>query len=137
MGLLDSVLGAATQALGNQAADEAGGADWVGLVSGLLQGGEHGGLAGIVRQLQAGGLGEQLQSWISTGANQAVTGGQISSALGGDLIGKLAAAAGVSHEEASAQLSQLLPQLVDHLSPDGQLPEAGGLGQLLGQLLQR
>lgn len=142
MGLLDNMLGAATQALGQQ---QGGGQNWVGLISGLLANGTaHGGLAGLLQQLQAGGLGEQVQSWISTGANLPVSGDQIGSALGGagGLLAQLAQQAGVSHAEAGQQLSQLLPQIVDHLTPAGQLPAAGagGLGELtslLGGLFSR
>lgn len=142
MGLLDSLLGAAQQATGAQAQQGQGaGVDWVALITGLLANGSvQGGLSGMLAQLQAGGLGEQLQSWISTGANLPVSGEQLSSALGGDVLAQLAGQAGVSATEAGAQLSQWLPQIVDHLSPNGQLPQlgdAGGLVGMLGQLLQR
>ena len=136
MGLLDNVLGAATQALGQQ---QGGGHDWVVLISGLLANGTaHGGLSGLLQQLQAGGLGEQVQSWISTGGNLPVSGDQLSSILGGagGLLGQLAQQAGVSHAEAGHQLSQLLPQIVDRLTPQGQLPAggAGGIGDIAGML---
>jgi uncharacterized protein YidB (DUF937 family) len=78
-----------------------------------------------------------VQSWISTGANQPVSGDQLSAALGSDVVGQLAGQAGVSQQEAGDQLSQLLPQIVDQLSPNGQLPDAGSLGGMLGQLLGR
>ena len=138
MGLLDNVLGAATQALNGQG-QSGGGPDWVVLISGVLANGSaHGGLAGLLQQLQASGLGDQVQSWISTGANQPVSGDQLSSALGGagGLLGQLAQQAGVSHAEAGDQLSQLLPQIVDRLTPHGQLPAggAGGMGDLAGML---
>lgn len=137
MGLLDNMLGAATQALGQS--QQGGGPDWVGLISGLLANGTaHGGLAGLLQQLQAGGLGDQVQSWISTGANLPVSGSQIGGALGGagGLLAQLAQQAGVSHAEAGDQLSQLLPQIVDRLTPNGQLPQggAGGLGDIAGML---
>lgn len=143
MGLLDQVLGAATQALGGQ--DQSAGPNWPALVAGLLANGSaQGGLAGLLQQLQAGGLGEQVQSWISTGANLPVSGSQLGGALGGagGLLGQLAQQAGVSHAEAGEQLSQLLPQIIDRLTPQGQLPQggAGGLGDiagLLGGLLNR
>ena len=82
-----------------------------------------------------------MQSWISTGANQPVSGEQLGGILGsaGGLLGQLAQQAGVSPAEAGDQLSQWLPQIVDQLTPDGQLP-AGGLGDigsLLGGLLNR
>jgi len=78
-----------------------------------------------------------VQSWVSTGANQAVSPEQLSAALGTDVMGQFASQAGVSHEEAGAQLSQMLPQIIDRLTPNGQVPEAGNLGDLLGQLLGR
>lgn len=136
MGLLDNVLGAATQALGQQ---QGSGQDWVGLISGLLANGTaHGGLAGLLQQLQAGGLAEHVQSWISTGGNLPVSGDQLGAALGGagGLLGQLAQQAGVSHAEAGEQLSQLLPQIIDRLTPNGQLPSqgAGGLGDIAGML---
>ena len=138
MGLLDDMLGAATQSLGQQPAR--GGQDWVVLISGLLANGSlQGGLSRLLQQLQASGLGDQVQSWISTGANQPVSSEQLSSALGGagGLLGQLAQQAGVSHAEAGDQLSQLLPQIVDRLTPNGQLPAnlgAGGLGDIAGML---
>ncbi|MDN3919941.1 YidB family protein [Roseateles violae] len=169
MGLLDSLLGAAQQAMGGQTAQQGmpqgqgGGVDWAGLImtllvnsrggaaSGFGQGGLGslgaqgglgaaaglGGLGGLLQQLQAGGLGEQVQSWVSTGANQPVSGDQLSAALGMDVIGDLAQQAGVSQAEASHQLSRLLPEVVDRLSPQGQLPHEDDLGGLLGQLLGR
>ena len=138
MGLLDNMLGAAAQGLGRQTAE--GGPDWMALISGLLANGSlQGGLPGLLQQLQAGGLGEQVQSWISTGANQPVSGEQLGGALGGagGLLGQLAQQAGVSPAEAGSQLSQLLPLIVDRLTPNGQLPAnlgAGGLGDLAGLL---
>ncbi|MBW8848631.1 MAG: DUF937 domain-containing protein [Burkholderiales bacterium] len=139
MGLLDQVLGAASQAMGNQG-QQGGQADWPTLVAGLLiNGSAHGGLAGLLQQLRAGGLGDQVQSWISTGTNLPVSGDQITSALGGagGLLAQLAQQAGVSHAEAGDQLSQLLPLVVDKLTPHGQLPDAsshGNLGDLAGML---
>jgi uncharacterized protein YidB (DUF937 family) len=137
VGLLDQVLGAAAQAMGNQGnpGQVAGQPDWTALISGLLA---NGGLAGLLQQLQAGGLGEQVRSWISTGANLPVSGSELGSALGGagGLLGQLAQQAGVSSTEAGEQLSQFLPQLIDRLTPQGEVPEggAGGLGDLAGML---
>lgn len=142
MGLLDSMLGAAQQALSGQAG--AAGADWVGLVAGLLSsqgqgGGVAGGLGALLQQLESAGLGEQVRSWVSTGANLPVSADQLGAALGGHggLLGQLAQQAGVSPGEASTQLSQWLPQIVDQLTPQGQLPHGDpDLDGLLGQLSQ-
>lgn len=139
MGLMDSLIGAATQALAGQGQAGAGGSgpDWVGIVSGLLANGSaQGGLGGLLQQLQGAGLGEQVQSWVSKGANMPVSGDQLSSALGGDLLSQLAGQAGVSNAEAGSQLSQMLPQIIDMLTPHGEVPAAGagGLGDLAGML---
>lgn len=139
MGLMDSLIGAATQALSGQgqAGAGGGGADWVGIVTGLLANGSaQGGLGGLLQQLQQAGLGEQVQSWVSSGANQPVSGDQLSAALGCDLMAQLAGQAGVSPAEAGSQLSQMLPQIIDMLTPNGQMPAAGagGIGDLAGML---
>ncbi|MDC8783751.1 YidB family protein [Roseateles koreensis] len=138
MGLLDSLVGAAEQALAGQGAQasgvQGGGSDLMSVAMGLIN--QHGGLAGLVQQLQSSGLADQVQSWVSNGANLPVSADQVSGALGGDVMGKLAAQAGLSHGELGAQLAQWLPQIVNHLTPGGQVPAtgAGGLGDLAGML---
>ncbi len=102
----------------------------------LSNDGQQGGLAGLMAKFQQAGLGDALQSWIGSGANQAVSGDQISAALGSDFISQLAQKAGVGNSEAAGGLAQMLPQLINHLTPNGQAP-AGGLGnadELMGQL---
>lgn len=89
-----------------------------------------GGLAGLVQTFQKNGLGEIVNSWVSTGKNLPVTPQQIQQGLGGDLLKQLATAAGISTDAAGAQLAGLLPDLVDKLTPTGKI-EAGGLDQLL------
>ena len=82
------------------------------------------------------GLGDAIDSWVGSGANQAVSGDQISAALGADFISQLAQKAGVADSEAAGSLAQLLPQLINYLTPNGQAP-AAGLGntdELMGQL---
>lgn len=141
MGLMDSLIGAATQALAGQGQGQGGaggsGPDWVGIVSGLLANGSaQGGLGGLLKQLEGAGLGEQVQSWVGHGANQPVSGDQLSAALGGDLLSQLAGQAGVSHADAGLQLSQMLPEIINMLTPHGEVPAAGagGLGDLAGML---
>lgn len=129
MGLLDQVIGGlATNALGgkgNGLADMA-----MQLVNQY-----PGGLGGLVQAFQQGGLGEIVNSWVSTGKNLPVSGDQLSSVLGSDFIGKLAGQAGVAPQEVSNGLADLLPGLVDQLTPGGKLPEGGDLlAQGLGML---
>ena len=148
MGLLDSVLGSAMGAL--QGGGQGGGnAMLMQVIGALLQGqgggaaggagamGGLGGLGGLLQQLQQGGLGEAAQSWVSTGQNLPVSADQLQSALGADRIDALAQQVGMPAGDLSSQLAQFLPQVVDQLTPDGQLPTGGGadLGGLLGNVL--
>jgi uncharacterized protein YidB (DUF937 family) len=97
--------------------------------------GSGGGLGDIVGALQSGGLGDAVSSWLGSGDNLAVEPGQLQSALGADQISSFAEKAGVSGSEASTLLAGILPQIVDKLSPEGQLPDAGGLDSMLGGLM--
>ena len=90
-----------------------------------------GGLGGLLGKLQQGGLGAQTQSWVSTGENQPVAPDDLEQALGTDTVAKVAAEAGVSHEEAKNGLASMLPGLVDKLTPGGSIPGADQLGGLL------
>lgn len=120
MGLLDSVVG--SLAAGNTQ----GGNGLLDVVMQLIQN-QPGGLAGLVQSLQQGGLAEVVSSWVSTGQNMPVSAQQVASALGGDQLQNIAAQLGVSPEQASGSLADLLPQVVDQLTPNGQLPEGGDL----------
>lgn len=101
-------------------------------LAGMLQGKD--GLAGLVEQFKQSGLGELIQSWISTGNNQPITGEQIRQALGSDKVQSMAAQLGISPDMLSSQLSKTLPQLVDRLTPDGETPAGGLLDQGLSML---
>lgn len=144
MGLLDSVLGSAMGALqgGGQGAGNAMLMQVIGsLLSGQQGGGAGGGLGGLgalLQQLQQAGLGEAAQSWVSTGQNLPVSADQLQAALGGDRIVALAQQVGLDPGDLAGQLAQYLPQVVDRLTPDGQLPAGAGgadLGGLLGSVL--
>ena len=79
------------------------------------------GLKGVVDKLSASGLGEQVKSWVSTGANLPVTPAQIKQALGSDEIERLALKTKLSVEEVTSHLAAALPQIVDKLTPDGKI----------------
>ena len=121
MGLLDQVAGALAggQSGGNGALLET--------VLKLVNDPRHGGLEGLVSAFQQGGLGEIVNSWVSTGQNLPVSPEQVQSALGDSSLQDIAAQLGVSPEQASGSLADLLPQLVDQLTPNGQLPQGGDL----------
>jgi uncharacterized protein YidB (DUF937 family) len=149
MGLLDSIVGAVTggQAaqggLGGLIGTVAGNPQMLQALGGLLgNDGEHGGLGGLVAKFEQAGLGNVIGSWVGNGANQPVSGDQLTQVLGSGAVGQIAAKLGMSPDQAAGQLSSLLPALVNHLTPNGQAP-AGGLGNageltaMLGSLLQK
>ena len=92
-------------------------------------GGLLGGLGGLLNKLQQGGLGDVAKSWVGSGQNQPVAPGQLGSALGPSIIKMLAQKSGLSEEEITQQLSQVLPGIVDKLTPSGKLPTAAELSQ--------
>jgi uncharacterized protein YidB (DUF937 family) len=96
-------------------------------LGGLLAGGAagsvlSGGLNDLVKQLQQHGLGDAANSWVGTGPNKAVTPNDLGRALGADQINALTAQSGLSREELLEGLSRHLPQVVDQLTPEGQVP---------------
>jgi uncharacterized protein YidB (DUF937 family) len=93
-----------------------------------------GGLDKVLGQLQAGGLGDQVQSWIGKGGNLPISAEQLEGVLGSGPLGDLAKKFGIDPAEAATKLSALLPQVVDKMTPDGKTPE-GGLGGGLGGAL--
>ncbi len=137
MGLLDNVIGA----LGAQPPAGGGSGDLVGAIVGML-GQNGGGLAGLVRQFEQAGLGEIARSWVGTGANQPVTPEQLGGVLGPDAIAGIAHKLGLNPQDALGPLAQMLPQVVDKLTPHGSIPQGdlgglGDLGSLLGGLMGR
>ncbi len=90
------------------------------------------GLQGLVQAFQQNGLGHLMESWIGTGQNLPVSSGQIQQALGAK-VQELAQQYGMSPDTVSQALSQFLPSLIDHLTPNGQLPQ-GGVGAGLSAL---
>ncbi|MFI0546547.1 MAG: YidB family protein [Brachymonas sp.] len=143
MGLLDSLVGGALNNLGGN--QEQGGFNLnpamlmaaAPLVLKLLgNDGQQGGLNGLVAKFQEAGLGDAVQSWIGSGTNQAISGEQLSSVLGSDFVSQLAQKTGMANSEAAGGLAQMLPQLINTLTPNGQAP-AAGLGnadEIMGQL---
>ncbi|MDK2743652.1 MAG: YidB family protein [Nitrospira sp. BO4] len=127
MGLMDQLGQAASGMMGGQDGQN----PLLQALTGLLS--QHGGidgLGGLVQAFQKNGLGEIVNSWVSTGHNLPVTPNQVEQGLGSDILKQVAAKAGLSSGAASSQLAGLLPDLVDKLTPNGKI-EAGGLDQLL------
>jgi uncharacterized protein YidB (DUF937 family) len=96
-------------------------------LGGLLAGGAagsvlSGGLGDLLKQFQQGGQGETANSWVGTGPNKPISPGDLASALGADQINALSSQSGLPRDELLNGLSQYLPQVIDHLTPDGRLP---------------
>lgn len=102
-----------------------------------LVGGQQGGLSGLVQQFAAKGLGDVAQSWVSTRKNLPISPDQLQSVLGSDVVKGIASKLGMDSNALTSQLSNILPQAVDKLTPDGKIPEGDILSQgmnLLGGL---
>jgi uncharacterized protein YidB (DUF937 family) len=98
-------------------------------LGGLLAGGAagsilSGGLGDLMKQLQEGGQSDAANSWVGKGQNKPISPGDLASALGADQIDSIASQAGLSRDDLLKGLSQYLPDVIDHLTPDGRLPDA-------------
>ena len=94
----------------------------------LLQGNQTGsGIQSLIQNFNNGGLGDIISSWIGTGSNLPISGSQLQNVLGNDTISRLASQSGLSTDNVRSQLADLLPQVVDKLTPNGQLPAGGDL----------
>ena len=105
MGLLDGLIGGAV------------GAEMISVVNGLIE--KHGGVKGLVAQFQQQGLGPTIQSWVGNGENLPISPEQVHQGLGSDTVQQLAAKLGIPPSELAAKLSQVLPQAVDKMTPNG------------------
>ncbi len=81
-----------------------------------------GGLGDLMKQLQQGGQSEAANSWVGNGANKAISPNDLAGALGADQINSLASQTGMSQDDLLNGLSQYLPKVIDHFTPDGRLP---------------
>lgn len=93
----------------------------LGALSKLLS--SNGGMQGISSKLSQNGQGQQVQSWVGNGQNQPVSGEQVQQALDPQSVQQLAQETGKTPEEASSHVAQILPQMMDQASPDGQMPK--------------
>ena len=149
MGLLDSLLSQMTggqgggqqgSALGSLASLVASNPQILSAAASLLSSkdtsvGGNAGLAGLVQAFQGKGLGDIMSSWVGGGPNQPVSPGQLSEALGPQTLNQFAAKAGIGADQAGSVLAGLLPVLVNHVTPQGQVPESNSLESTLGGLL--
>ncbi|MEI6545527.1 MAG: YidB family protein [Burkholderiales bacterium] len=143
MSLIDSLLGAMSGASGNgqnaapnpllqialsMLANSGAGSAGAGGLGGAQQGG-LGGLGGLINAFQRNGMGDQMQSWIGSGQNMPISPDQLQQVLGQGTLGQIAQQLGLSPQASASGLSELLPQLIDRLTPNGQAPQ-GDLGNI-------
>jgi uncharacterized protein YidB (DUF937 family) len=95
------------------------------LAAGVMQmiNNQPGGLSGLIQQFHDKGMGGLVSSWVGTGQNLPISADQIQHVLGSEQVKELAAKAGISPDVVSSHLSELLPVLVDKLTPNGQVPQ--------------
>ena len=125
MGFLDSIAGAILGKIGGEQADMAQAA--------IEMFNQNGGIDGLLDKFKAGGLAEQVASWVGKGENLPISAEQISSVLGNGAIADLAAKFGISPETLSAQIAQHLPTMIDKLTPNGEVE--GNSSNLLSSVL--
>jgi uncharacterized protein YidB (DUF937 family) len=86
----------------------------------LLQ--QNGGIEGILGKFQQAGYGQQVQSWISTGQNLPIDPNVLAQIFGREQMGQVAQQMGMSNDEASGGVAEMLPQVIDEMTPQGQVP---------------
>ena len=115
MGLFDSLVGSVLSNLGNQTDNP-----MLHSVATMLANHE-GGIDGLIQQFKDKGMGDVIGSWVGTGQNAPISADQLKDVLGEGKIAEIANSLGISHGEAVSQLSAALPQLIDKLTPNGQV----------------
>ena len=131
MSLLDNLVNSALQGGGGNQASATSIDSVLQAAGSLLQ--SQGGIQGLLGKFQQAGLSHIVQSWIGTGQNAAISGSQVAQVLGDGALGQVAKQLGVDHAQAGNLLAQYLPQLVDHLTPGGNIPQGNALhGDMLG-----
>ena len=149
MGLLDGLIGSvidsmlsgsqARNPLGGQQGVQAGGANVL-LQPALSMLQQNGGLEGVLEKFRQGGLAQQADSWVSTGQNMNISAEQLQQVFGSSTISDLASRLGMSGNQAGSAMAQALPEVIDRLTPQGQVPDnsneeiAQGLSTLANSL---
>ena len=130
MGLLDNL---ENQVLGNVLGGSSNP-----LASGLLQmiQDQPGGLQGLVQTFHDKGMGGLVSAWVSTGPNPPMSADQVHQVLGSDQVKALAAKAGINPEAAGTAIAQLLPGLVDQLTPNGSVPDHSNVLEMASSMLK-
>lgn len=128
MTILDTILGVVQSATATNEGSNNNTA--IDAIIGLIGNQQSGGLMGLVEKFSANGLGEQVDSWVSVGQNLPITAEQIQAVLGSSFVQDIAAKMGMNTADAAGSLANLLPQVIDKLTPDGQVSDNNDLLQI-------
>jgi uncharacterized protein YidB (DUF937 family) len=129
MGLLDEVMGmAGMMGAGGQSQQHAGA---MGMLLEYINSPQVGGISGLQQMFEQKGLGGVVSSWIGNGQNLPISPDQLQSVLHSDALQNIAAKTGMDPSQLTSVLSQMLPHVVDKLTPNGQVPESGALGEMM------
>lgn len=137
MGLLDSLL---SMAAGSTKATKSNQNAVSTIMEVLIQNKQSGGLDGLIGTLTKGGLGNEVDSWISTGKNKSVKTSQLNNVLSSDLVSQIASRLGISNTAALGMVAKFLPLIIDKLTPDGKVTaqsSAVNVQDILGKILKR
>lgn len=131
MGIIDEVLAMAGSTGGAQQAQHT---TALGAIMSYINSPQVGGIAGLQRMFQQGGLGNVVNSWIGSGQNLPVSASQLQNVLHGGALQQAAQQSGMDPSQLTGMMATLLPHLVNHLTPNGQVPDASALQKMLGGL---
>ena len=106
-------------------------------IMGFLKSSESGGAEGLLNTFNENGRGDVMSSWIGKGENLPISPEQIQQVLGSDQVQQIAEKLGISTDEASSGLAEMLPKIVDKLTPEGSLPTQDLLHQGLGMIAEK
>ncbi len=134
MGLLDEVLSMAEAAGGTGASQPGQSTSVLGAILSYIDSPQVGGIAGLQNMFQQGGLGNVVSSWIGTGQNLPISADQLQNVLHSGALQQAAQKVGMDPSQLTNMMSSLLPQLVDKLTPNGQVPDSGTLQKMLSGL---
>ena len=130
MGLFDSIAGDLLGSISNLSAEHHAGL--LDAVSGLLNNPQVGGVSGLIEAFEKQGLGGVIASWVGSGQNLQISPEQIQAVLGDEHIQGIAQKLGLSTQDVASHLSQLLPSIIDKMTPNGQVPAQQDVGGLMG-----
>lgn len=123
MSFLDGILGEVLKGALNGNTDQQQQQQMPDIFGQVLQNTDLGSLGGLVKQLQEGGMGRQIESWLGNGQNIPISADQIRDALGNEQVRQIAQQFGIPVDELLKLLSQFLPGAVDQVSPNGEIEE--------------